>query len=545
MATSPLSLKPKDAIAFFRSKALRKGFDYRDVWQQEHAQAFTVAKAMQVDILEDIRQALDDALVQGQTFEHFKKQLTPILQAKGWWGKKEMVDPETKQTVLAQLGSDRRLKTIFQTNMRQAYNAGNWQRSWATRSLLPYLIYHHNSERYPRPEHQAWDGLCLPVEHPFWQTHYPQCAWGCKCSTESVSRRMIGERGLKVSADKDIPTFPKKQYINPRTGERQMVEQGIDPAFSFNIGQSPLRPITARPAAIDRNQPVKDIEQVTKPFFDIAGIDPKAGRIVTDRDGWPLAINDQLFIDSSGKPALPTSAHNADVLPLVARTLKTPDKIDWLWSSVIHKSADAAAVEAVLAEASGATATGTAVRLRQVIPETVAAARSNGIDIDGFSHTLDVSFVRHARRQHGNDKSERNRGQRGITDADLRALPGLMSAPDFVAFGMKNAQGNEVMAYSGPGDNGQLVLLTEIRKGKKRLAAHTLWKFPDTADAEKLASSLGLNVRNDAGATGRVVDLRGKIKPPKDALVRRYTKRLDNQQVTVDFSAGAWTYDVH
>jgi uncharacterized protein with gpF-like domain len=52
----------EEAVAFFRQKGFRVGFDYRDVWQQEHQAGFTVAKAMQIDLLEDIREMVDHAL---------------------------------------------------------------------------------------------------------------------------------------------------------------------------------------------------------------------------------------------------------------------------------------------------------------------------------------------------------------------------------------------------------------------------------------------------------------------------------------------------
>jgi uncharacterized protein with gpF-like domain len=56
----------------------------------------------------------------GQSFESFKKNIKPILQQKGWRGKKEMTDPLTGKTVNAQLGGGRRLKTIYRVNMRSA-----------------------------------------------------------------------------------------------------------------------------------------------------------------------------------------------------------------------------------------------------------------------------------------------------------------------------------------------------------------------------------------------------------------------------------------
>ena len=52
-------LAPKGAIAYFRQKGLAKSFARQDIWQEEHGRAFTVAKAIQRDVLEDIRNAMD------------------------------------------------------------------------------------------------------------------------------------------------------------------------------------------------------------------------------------------------------------------------------------------------------------------------------------------------------------------------------------------------------------------------------------------------------------------------------------------------------
>lgn len=81
-------LPPVEAISFFRKKGFRFGFSWQDVWQSEHARAFTVAKAMTRDLLEDIRAALDTAIADGTTLETFTANLRPTLEAKGWWGRK-------------------------------------------------------------------------------------------------------------------------------------------------------------------------------------------------------------------------------------------------------------------------------------------------------------------------------------------------------------------------------------------------------------------------------------------------------------------------
>lgn len=58
-----VALPTKEAIEYFRQKGFAIGFDHQDVWQAQHQVSFTVAKVMQQDILEDIRQAVDAALV--------------------------------------------------------------------------------------------------------------------------------------------------------------------------------------------------------------------------------------------------------------------------------------------------------------------------------------------------------------------------------------------------------------------------------------------------------------------------------------------------
>ncbi|MEX7491554.1 phage head morphogenesis protein, partial [Acinetobacter baumannii] len=88
--------------------------------------AFTVAKVARMDLLQDIRQSLISAMQQGQTLEQWKASITPVLQDKGWWGKKTVINPEGREQEV-QLGSPRRLRTIYDTNMQSAFAAGRYK----------------------------------------------------------------------------------------------------------------------------------------------------------------------------------------------------------------------------------------------------------------------------------------------------------------------------------------------------------------------------------------------------------------------------------
>lgn len=228
-----LALPPKEAVEYFRQKGFAIGFDHQDVWQAQHQCGFTVAKVMQMDILEDIRKAVDAALADGTTLEHFAKTLTPTLEAKGWWGRKEMIDPVTGEAKEVQLGSPRRLKVIYDTNLRTAHSEGQWQRIQDNKDTFPYLEYDGNNSESPRHEHSGWDKLVLPVGDPFWQAHFPVKEYGCKCRVIPRTLRQLERSGTPIGQTPEVPTRP---FVNQRTGELQQIPLGVNPSFHYPPG---------------------------------------------------------------------------------------------------------------------------------------------------------------------------------------------------------------------------------------------------------------------------------------------------------------------
>lgn len=225
--------QPQEAIDYFRQKGYRVGFDHQDVWQQEHQAAFTVAKAMQLDLLAEIRGAVDAALADGTTLQAFKDALQPRLVARGWWGKQDMLDPVTGETRQVQLGSPRRLKVIFNTNLATAYSEGQAERIDQNKSLFPFLLYDGANSVHPREQHRAWDGMVLRADDPWWQAHMPVKAWGCKCTVVQLTRRMMEREGYKEGT---APPEELRRVVNKRTGEEMWVPKGVDPAFHYPLG---------------------------------------------------------------------------------------------------------------------------------------------------------------------------------------------------------------------------------------------------------------------------------------------------------------------
>lgn len=340
-------LPPEEAIAYFRSRGLAESYAWEDVWQEEHAKAFTVAKALQREVLEDIRAALDKALTEGTTLQQFRSELTPLLQARGWWGRKDMADPLTGEIREVQLGSPRRLRTIFDVNMRSAYQAGRWQRIERVKAAMPYLRYVATMDQRTRPQHRAWHGVVLPADDPWWNTHYPPCGWRCRCTVTQMSARTLERRGFTVT--QTPPRFPPRAYTNPRTGEVTTVEIGIDPGFNFNVGKAYLDGVTPRPLP-----DAPDGAGTDRPEVNAAG-DPREGRLLPVDVSWEEAAaaflgrlnapRGRVLKDVAGDhlvvgPAMLQRLDGAEPrwpqlrlrsLELIARTIADPDQIRVTW----------------------------------------------------------------------------------------------------------------------------------------------------------------------------------------------------------------------
>lgn len=236
---------PEYALAYMRARGFvpSPSFDWRDVWQECHTTAFTVAKSAGYDILGDIQAGLEKALAEGRTFRQFAEELTPLLQAKGWWGRADAVDPLTGLIQDVQLGSPRRLRIIYDTNMRTAHAAGTWVRVQEQKATHPYLRYVVILDGRERYEHRLWHGVTLPADHPFWKTHYPPNGWRCRCAVMQLSPDDMDMFGYSVT---DAPQVNMVAWENARTGEVMLVPEGIDPGFAYNVGQAALEEHSVR-----------------------------------------------------------------------------------------------------------------------------------------------------------------------------------------------------------------------------------------------------------------------------------------------------------
>jgi hypothetical protein len=239
-------LKPDDVVRAFETRdALQPTVRWSEMMHENHAVAFTVAKIAKLDLLRSVQMSIDDVLRNGGTFEEWKGAILPELKKAGWWG--SVTNAELTGTPDTVIVNNRRLRTIYNTNVRMSMASGHWARIQRQKDIYPYLRYLPSTSEHKRPLHKTWYGILLPVDHPFWQTHFPPNGWGCKCHFEQVSERKMKRMGWTVTPDKELPQ-DSRVFVDA-TGRQLNVPAGIDPGFSYNPGTAHLRAVAAKAVA--------------------------------------------------------------------------------------------------------------------------------------------------------------------------------------------------------------------------------------------------------------------------------------------------------
>jgi SPP1 gp7 family putative phage head morphogenesis protein len=192
-----------EAIKYFQDKGLALN---RHAWwffdQQSHAKAFTVANVTAGDVLEDIHEAVDDAVSSGMSLGEFKKGLREQLTKKGWFAPKdENAWIQGPDGAYRKRLNGWRLDTIYNANLQSAYSAGRYIQQMGS-AFRPYWQYKAIMDSRTRPPHAAMHNKIWHRDNPIWDTWYPPNGFNCRCYIKTLSARQVEGRDL------DIETVP-------------------------------------------------------------------------------------------------------------------------------------------------------------------------------------------------------------------------------------------------------------------------------------------------------------------------------------------------
>ncbi|BCD69499.1 polymorphic toxin type 50 domain-containing protein [Helicobacter suis] len=102
----------------------------------------------------------------------------------------------------------KRLERIFKYNLIYANTRGKLMRYESAPPIAGssngdgwYYVFHSRHDSAAR--HLAFDNVCLPRKHPFWQNHTPPLDWGCRCELQMWSERQI--KAKRIAVTQNIP----------------------------------------------------------------------------------------------------------------------------------------------------------------------------------------------------------------------------------------------------------------------------------------------------------------------------------------------------
>lgn len=199
-----------------------------DLRHAQHDSAFVIAGAMKADLLADIAAAVDRAVIEHRSFDKFREEFMATVDKHNWRG-------WTGDTT--EKGRAWRARVIYRTNMATSYAAGRMAQ--LVDGNFKFWVYKHGNAVEPRLQHLAWDGIALPPDHPFWQTHAPPNGWGCTCRIRGANTA-AGILRAKGDPNKALPDG--WQSPDPKTG----APRGIDKGWDYAPGASVVNEVIQR-----------------------------------------------------------------------------------------------------------------------------------------------------------------------------------------------------------------------------------------------------------------------------------------------------------
>lgn len=214
-------VQPQAAIDWFKRKLALSPEEFVAISAQARRQAFTVAGATNLSVVQSTLSSLQKALEDGETFQSWQKRIPEELNTawgstKGW-----------------------RSRTVFDTAIQSAYGAGRWQA--ATESERPIWRLEVVLDGKTSKVCLKVANFTAPKDHPAWKKLIPPLHHRCRTALITLSQEQAEELGISSSAPTvgDLGGFG----LEPNTNEWKPKESAYDPEL-WAAYQKTITPIT-------------------------------------------------------------------------------------------------------------------------------------------------------------------------------------------------------------------------------------------------------------------------------------------------------------
>jgi SPP1 gp7 family putative phage head morphogenesis protein len=205
------SLPFTEAIAYLRDRLAISDTDWQALLQAADETARRIVDDTVSSMRKDLMTAINAIFEAGGTVKDFQAQYETITERHGW------------ATDAGKPGWHSEL--VWRMEAFGARAAGRWEQAQRLNRAAPHLGYCFRyvtaGDHRVRDSHAKMHGIILPVDHPYWHTHFPPNGFNCRCLPTIVSRRDLVRYGWTITPDSD-----PRLSVPP------------DPGFENNVGMA-------------------------------------------------------------------------------------------------------------------------------------------------------------------------------------------------------------------------------------------------------------------------------------------------------------------
>ncbi len=164
-----------EAVAFLKDKPVVSRAVFDQVIPEVRGRVFAVTGIESARVLQSLRDRIAD-IPAGGDWDAIKADVVAEL------------SPFLGEGEEAAAAAERKAELLLRTHGYQSYAATQYQVMDRQRDVFPFWRYQTAQDDRVRDAHAALDGIVLPANDPFWQTHFPPWDFNCRCTIVPLSR---------------------------------------------------------------------------------------------------------------------------------------------------------------------------------------------------------------------------------------------------------------------------------------------------------------------------------------------------------------------